>query len=189
MIANGMIPPSCHSPTEVAEWATSPPPWWPDDVMIKPSVVEQAVTNLLRRGLIQFLTKEAILEIQELISEEESIGPLWFCTNHDMDEFIDTLDFTWAGAVIWEGLERVVLGKVGGSFLVEEGVGARTVTRNIIGTDVADVENLLQKDLSPAEQTAPKTMGGPSPVGPWRSHWWRFFQFGYAASVTLHGTQ
>ena len=64
---------------------------------------EQAIRDLINRGLLQVMTQETLDELAALIVEEDTIL-------FDLLPEPGQVDFTWSGAILWLGLRGVGVG-------------------------------------------------------------------------------
>lgn len=170
-----------QTPTEVADWLTSPPHFFGGDKQIsRKEEAEEAIYALIDRQLVQFLTKESLSEIKLLLQKEGSVGPIGFWPEPG------DLDFTWAGAAVWEGLIRILYGVIG-HCMAEESYGRKNMveSRIVIGTGLTEVERELSPRLDCEVSNNPSIVHGPTPIGLWRGEWWQLFEFGYVATLTF----
>ena len=170
-----------QTPEEVVNWMTSPPFLWEGNKqLMRKEALEGALGDLLDRQWVQFFTEESLQEVRNILQDEGSVGPMGHWP--EPGDF----DFTWAGAAVWEGLNRLLSGTI--DYWTPEddfNEDRRMVSRIVIGTDHEDVKRELAADLDLPPAAPRSIVHGPTPIGSWRDEWWQLFAFGYVATLTF----
>ena len=138
-----------------------------------------AFHSLVSRGFVQVQTEQSLAGIRRDIADE---GAAMVFDYWALPGFVD---FTWAGGILWTGLENAIYGHSSYWVLMdgdeEEGVISYA---DVVGLELEVVERVLEAEKAALKPIRPiRDIRAPRPIGLWRSLWWRLFRNGYHARI------
>ncbi len=131
-----------------------------------------ALAACLAKGWLQVIDETALRRIETEIRETGLIGPVYHMP------WEGGVDFTHAGAAMWQRLQGVLgAGRERSPFAYIDVVRCRVArylpTRASARAEIEEVR----------EREDQVEVAGPTPIGPWRVQWWQRFPEGYRVDI------
>ena len=131
---------------------------------------QAALADCLAKGWLQVIDEAALAKIAHELREGRWVGPIYGFPD------VGVVEFTHAGAELWQQFRRQSFPDAGGNFSYLDTVHIKTT--EYYRTISAAVEARPE-----ADQDHAFTVTGPSRIGPWRLQWWRRFSGGYRVDI------
>ena len=132
---------------------------------------QSALTACLSKGWLQVIDESALARIREEILDLGLLGPIYGLPP------IDSVDFTLAGAEMWERIRAPwrPVDRVPFAFTDVVHIKSSRYFRSRAAA-LARIEEIKEWDDI-------ASVAGPFPIGPWRAQWWRRFPEGYRIDI------
>jgi hypothetical protein len=175
----GVTPPEAALFNVVHYGITTPPSYLPSwaavaDYSLAGPVTEEesqaALAACLAKGWLQVIDDSALAKITDELREARFAGPIYGLPG------VGDVDFTPAGAELWQRLRRRCFPKTGPPFAFTNVVHSKTT--RYFRTRAAALAAIAEEDRDHAVSVT-----GPTPIGPWRVQWWRRFPEGYRVDI------
>lgn len=134
---------------------------------------DQALSNLLERKLIQLIDERSLASIRELLERDPAIGP-----TNGLPR-IGTVHFTFDGLAIWQQMQRIQDDQRGRIRFY----GTTAPIYN--GNQCTIYSNYICQAYRVARDLGANKIGLPTPIGPWRCHWWEKYPAGFKLECTI----
>ncbi|HEV3384144.1 MAG TPA: hypothetical protein VG097_04975 [Gemmata sp.] len=131
-----------------------------------------ALINCLAKGWLQIIDETERKRIADRLQKDNVLGPIYGGLPN-----VGGIDFTDAGAELWDRLCQQLQPKKGMAFPYTDVVHEKSVHYfRTLEVAIAAMEEIRSWDDVIA-------VNGPLPIGPWRAQWWRQFPEGYRIDV------